>query len=106
MGDAVYRDSLKLPHWSVERWLLVGTFLVSILAFTFGIGVNWARLTNQEARQTALEQALETKYLPRELYAVDQRRLTESIDRLSRALERMEDRQEPRPATPGRMFDR
>lgn len=104
--------SITVSRWTIERWLLIATFAVSAIAFVFGLGVNWARLTDHEV----LIKGLRTDMLPRELYAADQRRLTESIDRLSRALERMEDQQRdvvpsrrvsPSPSLPpGRMFDR
>lgn len=73
-------------HWTVERWLLVLTFILSGIAFTFGLGVNWAHITEQDARQKAFEQA----YLRVDLYDRDQRRLSESLDRLTRQLEQMQ----------------
>lgn len=94
--------------WSVERWLLVISTVVSVLAFTFGIGVNWARVTAAEAKQFAFEQAVPHTYVRADVYAADQRRLSESLDRLTGELTRLRERLDsPRPTTPPeRMFDR
>lgn len=84
--------------WSVERVLLVLTFVCSVLAFTFGIGVNWARLTSQES---AIE-ALQRSTVNREVYSVDQRYLADSIDRLAKAIDRLQDEQRLRNPPPAR----
>ena len=93
-----------LTKWTFERWLLLLTCVTSVLGFTFGLGVNWARITTQEAKIDAFE----TTYLRADVYAADQRRISESLDRLSEELKMW--RQEQRPRTPqspsGRMFDR
>ena len=100
-------DAITIPRWPLERWLLVGTFVVSLLGFTFGLGVNWSRITAVEAGQAAAEKI----YLRADVYQADQQGLKASIDRLSRALERLEQqqaaqRQADPPQTRGRMFDR
>jgi hypothetical protein len=77
--------------WSVERWLLVISVVISSFAFTFGLGVNWADIRHTEARVQAVEadrRLNDSRYVPREVYQSDQRRLTEAIDRLTRAIER------------------
>lgn len=87
--------------WSVERVLLVLTFVCSVLAFTFGIGVNWARLTSQESAIDALQK----NTVNREVYSVDQRYLADSIDRLAKAIDRLQDEQRtarPRATPPSR----
>lgn len=80
--------------WSVERILLVLTFVCSVLAFMFGVGMNWSRLTAQESAITSLQQST----VPREVYQSDQRYLTESINRLTRAIENLEAAQRRVPA--------
>lgn len=97
-------------HWTVERWLAVLTFIFTALAITFGVGVNWSRITEAEARQRAFE----STYLRVDLYDRDQIRLSESLDRLTRQLEQMQGVREMTPAaaqprnrtTTRRMFDR
>ena len=69
--------------WTLERLMLVGTFVLSALGFTFGLGVNWSRITQTEAQLKAFEQT----YVRSDVYAADQRRLSESVDRLTRAIE-------------------
>lgn len=88
-------------RWTLERWLLSGTFVLSVLGTTFSLGMNWARLTAVEADQAANEKI----YLRADVYAADQQGLKASVDRLSRALERIEQRT-PAPEAHGRMFDR
>lgn len=107
VGTEQGREGTEMKHWTVERWLHVLTFVLSGIAVTFGLGVNWAHITEQDARQKAFEQT----YLRRDLYESDQRRLSESLDRLTRQLEQMQqtaiDQAPPRtPSTPRRMFDR
>lgn len=97
-------------QWTVERWLAVLTFISTALAITFGIGANWARITEAEARQRAFE----ATYLRVDLYDRDQIRLSESLDRLTRQLEQMQSggsvstpSAQPRNrTTTRRMFDR
>ncbi len=72
--------------WTLERIFLIGTFVVSSAAFIFGVGVNWARVTSTDARVDAVERT----YVRMDVYASDQRRLTESIDRLNITLDRIE----------------
>jgi cell division protein FtsX len=95
--------------WTLERFLLVLTCLCTVLGFTFGLGVNWSRITSQEARQDAFERT----YLRADVYNSDQRRLSESIERLADELAALR-QQQAAPAMrspqsgqqPGRMFDR
>lgn len=92
--------------WTVERWIGVATLVCSVIGFTFGLGVNWARITQQEAQIKAFEQT----YLRADVYAADQRRISESLDRLSEELKQW--REQPpttvRVPTPtrSRMFDK
>lgn len=77
-------------RWTLERGLVIATFITSSLAFTFGLGVNWARLMQQEAEIRAIQdfdKAIAQTYLNRELYQADQRRLSDAVERLDRALE-------------------
>ena len=82
---------MGVARWSVERTLLVMTFLFSVLAFTFGVGVNWARLTAQES---AIDVLQKTTVL-REVSQRDHTHLSEAIDRLPRALEQPTIRRTP-----------
>lgn len=92
-----------MGKWTVERWLLVATFVLSALGFTFGLGVNWARITAQEAAIAAIDKT----YLRADVYASDQRRISESLDRLSDELKQWRQQQQRVPSSPsGRMFDR
>lgn len=82
------------PHdrrtgWTIERILLVTSVVCSVAAFIFGIGVQWARTTEVEARVKAMQD----NYLPRELYTSDQRRISEAVDRLTRAIDDMSKQQ-------------
>jgi hypothetical protein len=65
--------------WTFERVALALTLVTSVIAFVFGLGVNWSRITQQEARIEAFERA----YLRADVYAANQQRLTDSIDRLT-----------------------
>lgn len=80
------------PQWSIERKLLIATFVLSVLSTVFGLGVNWARFTQQDSDIRALKTFNETElpatYIRRDVYSAEQARLTEAIDRLSRAIER------------------
>ena len=84
-------DDIVIPHkhirWTVERVLLVCTLAVSLLGFTFGLGVNWAEVQSAKAQTAALADAVHTEYVRTDVYTPDQRRLSEAIDRLTRALE-------------------
>jgi hypothetical protein len=95
-----------MSKWSIERWLLVLTFALSSVAFVFGLGVNWAHITEQDAAISAFEKT----YLRADVYASDQRRISESLDRLSDELKMWRQQQQQAPRTPqspsGRMFDR
>lgn len=75
--------------WSIERILLVLTFTFSTLAFVFGVGFQAARTVAIEARLTALTETAVNK----EVYVSDQRALAASIDRLSRSLELIVERE-------------
>jgi hypothetical protein len=88
--------------WNVDRVLLVLTFAVSLLASVFGLGVNWARITQTESDLKAFE----VTYLRADVYAADQRRLSESLDRLSQELKAMREQARPNQTPLGRMFDR
>lgn len=74
-------DQSKL--WTIERILLVATFIMSTLAFVFGLGVQWARTTRLEAELEAVPRT----YVRTDVYTADRQRLSESIDRLTRALD-------------------
>ena len=76
--------------WSLERWLLIATLICSVAAFIFGIGVQWAKTTAIEASVSALR----NDHVRRDVYNADQQRLTEAIDRLATAVDRLVDRNE------------
>lgn len=79
-------------RWTVERTLLVATFLCTAAGFTFGLGVNWASLTRQQARLDAMDvihsKTIPDTYLRRDVYEANQLRLTDALERLTRALDR------------------
>lgn len=86
-------ETLDTANWSVERKLLVATFLSSILAFTFGLGVNYAKITQQEAELNAFKTTVPSTYLRRDVYESDQRRLSDAITRLTEILNQTEARE-------------
>lgn len=88
--------------WTVERWLLVATFVGTATAFIFGMGVQWNETTHVKASQKALAETIQRDYVRSDVYAADRRELTAAIDRLTRALEQQQDDSRPK----GRMFDR
>lgn len=75
--------------WTVERVLLVMTFLASCFAFIFGIGVQWAETAAVKIDVAAVK----ANYLPQNVYAADQRRVSEALDRLTKSIDTMNDRQ-------------
>jgi hypothetical protein len=91
---------------TVERSLLILTFSASVIALIFGAGVNWAHITEQDAALKAFERT----YLRSDVYAADQRRLSESLDRLSEELKALRYQPSPTPdsqrTTPRQRFDR
>lgn len=76
--------------WTFERWALLITMCTSMVAFTFGLGVNWADIKRLQADQAAAAQI----YLRGDVYVSDQRALREAIERLSKVVERMEARED------------
>jgi len=73
--------------WTVERWLLILTFITSVIAVIFGLGVQWNETTSVKASVIAINTALKQDYVRTDVYAADQRRLTEAIERLTRVLD-------------------
>jgi hypothetical protein len=106
MGGIADSSDAPSSRWTPERILLVATFILSAGAFTFGIGANWERVTSQGARLDAFERT----YVRSDVYTSDQRRLTDSIDRLNANLEKMESERTRLPradrSTLGRQFDK
>lgn len=76
-----------MHRWSVERWLQVLTFIGVVLMGTFGLGAQWNETSSLKASVNAINAALGKDYVRADVYAADQRRLSEAIDRLTRALE-------------------
>ena len=91
------------PKWTVERWLLIATFVCSATAVVFGMGMQWSETTHIKATVAAVASSMEADYVRADVYAADRRELTAAIDRLTRALEQR-DAEPPRPS--GRIFDR
>jgi hypothetical protein len=87
-------------QWTIERKLLIWTLLVSVLGASFGAGVNWWRLENNLSRTQNLEEfnrtELPTIYMRRDVYLSEYRALTDSINRLNKTLEDMEQERTPR----------
>lgn len=73
----------RLPD-RVLPWL---TFMFSILAFVFALGMNWAELTALKARVETIEKWRETelngKYVPRELWQAQIDYLNKRLDTIS-----------------------
>lgn len=96
-----------MGRFTLERWLLVATFVTSVAAFVFGAGVQWAKTTAVDARVDATNEqiaAIQVEYVRRDVYTAEQVRLSEAIDRLSRAVERIVERDvatRTRPSTEG-----
>ena len=78
----------RRARWSLERWLLLATFALTGTAFIFGVGVQWAKTMAVEAQVTALRH----ESVRRDVYQADQLRLSESVDRLTRTLDRLMER--------------
>lgn len=85
--------------WTLERWLLVLTFVGTSLIGVFGLGVQWNETTHVKAEQAAQAKqaaefaaSVERTYLRSDVYAADRQRLSDSIDRLTRVLEGKEGR--------------
>ena len=94
-------------RWTLERWLLIATFICSATAVIFGFGVQWNETTHVKATQNAMAESLRTEYVRADVYASDRRELTNAIDRLTRALEQREIIAIPASPQPhGRQFDR
>lgn len=74
-------------RWTVDRWILVATFACSAIAVVFGLGVQWSETTSVKASVIAINAALRQDYVRADVYASDQRRLSDAIERLTRALE-------------------
>lgn len=79
---------LDLKNWTVERWLLVLTFVASMFTTAFTVGVNYERLNAIGARVSYIE----SRYLPREIYDHDQETLQKTLERLDQTLVRIEDK--------------
>ena len=85
-------DALIVPRrrrWTIERWLLVLTFMGTLVIGVFGLGVQWNEMTSIKANVTAINAALRQDYVRADVYAADQRRYAEAIDRLTAAVERL-----------------
>jgi len=98
-----------MGKWSVERWVVVAGTIGSLGAFVFSAGMTWSKVIEQEANQKAFEYAVSSTYLRTDVYAADQRRLSESVDRLTRALETLQGQQLMTTGSAslhGRMFDK
>jgi hypothetical protein len=88
MDQPIERRKMNMGRstWSIERGLLVLTFVFTVLGFTFSVGVTWARLTATEAAIKVLQE----QTVPREVYRAEQQALANSIDRLAVAIDRMQ----------------
>ena len=84
-----------VSKWTFERWLLTLGFAGTLLGMTFGLGVNWAKVTTVQATVDAQAAVM----VRQDVYRAEQNALTqsldrqaESIDRLSRSIEQLEER--------------
>lgn len=80
--------------WTMERKLLVATFLCSAIGFGFSIGFNWAKLTTQGVKIDKLEYFAETTlpkdYVRRDVYELQQKQLSDAINELTDTLREMQ----------------
>ena len=82
--------------WTVERKLLIATFVCSAIGFGFSVGFNWARLVSVQSeveKLQAFEHAVPATYVPREVYLINQQNFTEAINRLNVTLQKIQDTQ-------------
>ena len=86
--------------WTLERWLLVVSSAFTAIALVFGMGVQWNETTHVKASQAALAESIQRDYVRSDVYAADRRELSAAIDRLTRALEQQQERDERRPPSP------
>lgn len=82
-------------RWTYERWVLTFGFTGTILGMTFGLGVNWAKVTTVQAAVAANSAIM----VRQDVYRAEQKRFAESLDRqaesivrLSQAVELLEER--------------
>lgn len=83
MTDAVVANMPRKAGFTLERVMLVLTFICSFTASVFGLGVQWARTNQVEA--TVL--AIKADYVPREVYQSDQLRFSDAAERLTKAID-------------------
>lgn len=80
---------MSTGHWSLERWMSVLTFIAVVLIGTFGLGVNWARTTATDAKVDALRAVLPLDYVRKDVYDAQRAALTEALERLTQAIDRL-----------------
>lgn len=85
-------------RWSLERVLLILSFLCSASVAIFGMGVQWNKTTTVDDKVEGVITSLKEDYVRRDVYASDQRLLTEAINRLTRALEQRDEPARPSPS--------
>lgn len=88
--DAALGDRRRKSGLTIERVLLIATFVCSLTAFVFGVGVQWAKTTAVEATV----QTVMTNYLPREIYNGDQKHVAEALDRLTKSIDKMNEQRD------------
>lgn len=102
------RDRRAQRKFTLERALLLLGTCASVLGFTFSLGMNYNEISALKAKQSAHEDYSTRTYLRGDVYNSDQRSLRDAIDRLSKVVEKMEDRDARENVTTprSRMFDR
>ncbi len=94
-----------MGKWTLERWLTIGVFV-------FTIGANWGRVWSQQEEIDRLkafnESTLAATYVRRDVYDINQKNLTDAIDRLTVALDKIYalEQKTGEPAHIQRMFDK
>lgn len=100
-----------MGKWTFERWLLILGLVGAITSNAVLAGMNYQKFINQQADLETLKRQnaeMSKTYVSRELYDLDKKYLSQSIDRLSDSLDRLYalEQKTGEPARIQRMFDR
>lgn len=97
--------------WTLERWLLILSLIGTITANGVLAGMNWQKFINQQADIELLKRQNEEMskvYVPREVYDINQRHLSEAIGDLTETLNQLYslERRTGEPSHIQRQFDK
>lgn len=94
-----------MGKWTLERWLTIGVFI-------FTLGANWGRVWSQQTEIDKLkafnEETLALTYVRRDVYDINQKNLTDAIQKLTESLDKIYslELKTGEPAHVQRMFDK